>query len=682
MSFVYPSFLWAFALLIVPILVHLFSFRRYKTIYFSSIQFIKKVEQQTNSTRNLKHYLILATRLLAFSFLILGFAQPYIPDSKDANTVNKVYAIYLDNSQSMSANGTNGNLLNHAKETLRELIAKQTRDQQYVLVTNELSGIEHRIITSTELLDRLDNVVLSPISRPLNEPLQSMRDFLTNEGYVGSTQYLVLSDLQKTEHLEKNFQRALMDTTSNYTFLQVLPQQTKNLFIDSVWFDQPFQRKGTSSKLYVRANNFGTSPITNAEIQFETGKVNRQALVDIPANGETVFEFNFINKNEGIQAGKVTIADEQLHFDNGFYFSYEVSEQLNVIIVSEKSSARYTNRVFSTDDYYQVTNYNIDQLQPESLDEGQLIILNGLNTISSGLRTKVKQLVDQGKSLFVIPATNSDKNTYNQLLREQHLPLIADINDQSLRIKRIASEFSFFKGMFDKKVDNIRMPPLNRHFNSVVYNDANYHALIRLENDKPFFVESGKRQRVYMLYSSIDDDFNDFSKSALFSAILLRAGELSQKDQNLWLTLGSSDTYAPALSGSNDESVELKNDTYRFIPSSSIVNGQYLIDVRNNVNNNSINADIYEIMHKDQMIGKLALNYGREESRLEYYSKEELTAVLTTAQLKNISFSTIEDFQDIRELSVSNPNEYWRILLTLALVFFIVEMLIVLFWKV
>ena len=43
MKFLYPEFLWALTVLAIPILIHLFNFKRYKTLYFSSLNFIKHV---------------------------------------------------------------------------------------------------------------------------------------------------------------------------------------------------------------------------------------------------------------------------------------------------------------------------------------------------------------------------------------------------------------------------------------------------------------------------------------------------------------------------------------------------------------------------------------------------------------------------------------------------------------
>ena len=78
MSFVYPAFLWALAALSIPIIIHLFNFRRYKTVYFPDISFLKEVKQETDSRSKIKHWLVLLMRLLAISFLVFAFAQPFI----------------------------------------------------------------------------------------------------------------------------------------------------------------------------------------------------------------------------------------------------------------------------------------------------------------------------------------------------------------------------------------------------------------------------------------------------------------------------------------------------------------------------------------------------------------------------------------------------------------------------
>src|SRR5436190_4688502 len=104
MQFYYPAFLWALTALAIPVVIHLFNFRRYKTVYFSNVKFLREVKEETTSRSRLKHLLVLASRLLAIAFLIMAFAQPYIPNKSNKFGGGKKYvSVYVDNSFSMNA---------------------------------------------------------------------------------------------------------------------------------------------------------------------------------------------------------------------------------------------------------------------------------------------------------------------------------------------------------------------------------------------------------------------------------------------------------------------------------------------------------------------------------------------------------------------------------------------------
>src|SRR6185312_3714430 len=115
MHFLYPAFLFALFSLAIPVLIHLFNFRRYQKIYFSNVQFLKEVQEQQSSRRNLKELLILAARLLALFFLVLAFARPYISGQKNSKAgAQRVVSIFVDNSYSMQTLNREGSLLDEA----------------------------------------------------------------------------------------------------------------------------------------------------------------------------------------------------------------------------------------------------------------------------------------------------------------------------------------------------------------------------------------------------------------------------------------------------------------------------------------------------------------------------------------------------------------------------------------
>src|SRR5450631_1628843 len=112
MNFTYPAFLFALSAIAIPIIIHLFNFRKFKTVYFSNVRFLKEVKEETQAKSKLKNLLVLIARILAIVFLVFAFAQPFIPSANKKVIVgDKTVSIFIDNSFSMDAVNKNGTLL-------------------------------------------------------------------------------------------------------------------------------------------------------------------------------------------------------------------------------------------------------------------------------------------------------------------------------------------------------------------------------------------------------------------------------------------------------------------------------------------------------------------------------------------------------------------------------------------
>ncbi|MFM9055989.1 MAG: BatA domain-containing protein, partial [Bacteroidota bacterium] len=115
-QFLAPAFLFGIALIAIPILIHLFNFRRYKRVEFTNVRFLKNVQEQTSRTSRLKHLLVLLSRILAIVMLALAFAQPVIRHANaDLVKAGDPVSIFVDNSFSMNAQGAKGALLDRAR---------------------------------------------------------------------------------------------------------------------------------------------------------------------------------------------------------------------------------------------------------------------------------------------------------------------------------------------------------------------------------------------------------------------------------------------------------------------------------------------------------------------------------------------------------------------------------------
>ena len=245
MQFLFPAFLVGLVAIAVPIIIHLFNFRRFKTVYFSNVSFLKEVIEETASRSRVKHLLVLAARILAITFLVLAFAQPFIPKRNTNIAAGKKYvSVYVDNSFSMGAMTGGVRLLDRAKQAAKEIIQNYAANDEFQLITNDLQGKHQRLIGREEFLSMLDEVEISPSSRSLSEISRRQADILSSENSNNKIAYL-LSDYQR------NMGDFVPDTSVKYNLLPLAADAQQNIFVDTAWFMEPVQLLNQNVKLIV-----------------------------------------------------------------------------------------------------------------------------------------------------------------------------------------------------------------------------------------------------------------------------------------------------------------------------------------------------------------------------------------------------------------------------------------------
>ncbi|HPG33408.1 MAG TPA: BatA domain-containing protein, partial [Lentimicrobium sp.] len=159
MLFINPYLLFGLFAVLIPIAIHLFNFRKYRKVYFSNVRFLRELQQKTQKQSRLLHLLVLLLRILTIVFLVLAFAQPYLPSAtKTAPGQISVVSIFIDNSFSMEASGTKGRLIDEAKMAASEIAAAYKPDDLFQLLTNDFEGKHQRLVTKDEFIEMLKDV--------------------------------------------------------------------------------------------------------------------------------------------------------------------------------------------------------------------------------------------------------------------------------------------------------------------------------------------------------------------------------------------------------------------------------------------------------------------------------------------------------------------------------------------
>jgi len=682
MAFVNPGILWLLSLIAIPIIIHLFHFRRYKTLYFSSLQFIQKIDQENRSTKKLKHLIVLITRILALSAIIIAFAQPYLPvKNGDAKAGKGLVCIYIDNSFSMTAKGVEGELLSEAREIARKIIEEAPIDTRIILHTNQLNGLEKRILTKIEALEQLDKIKESPIARNMDEIINWEREFIERmnkeQERINTVQHLIISDFQK-----ETFKTAKLmeDNSSFYYPIQIKAQSKSNLYIDSIYFASPLQKIGEPNELFVCVTNESDQDVVNVEIKVELGAQKRSMYAEIKANSTYTTSFNYTNSTIGIVEGSAEIRDKQLFWDDTYYFNINVAKECKVLIINGELATDAIKKVFSLEPFYQLSTIEELSYTSDLAEKVDLIILNGINEISSGLATDLANLSEQGHSIALFPGENCNLASWNSLLSKLQLPVLGNVVSAGNRINNIDYKNPFFIGMFDKEKEDLNLPSILKSYRIVNANQSAAYSLLKQRNGNPLLLKSPGNTSNYLYTSSLELSFGNFTQNAIFPAIILRIGELSVRKLPSFVSIGQ-DAKIQIYTTSNDEKpIRLVNKTVDFIPQCQRFPSTSTISIAGSEAIEKLVAGSYKLID-DEEIGSLAINYNRNESSVQVMNEKEIVTAFKNAGIKNCTFKVVENGQSTTQLKLDKPAEYWRYFVVLAIILVLIEMVLIKYWK-
>ncbi len=677
MKFLYPGFLWALLALAIPIIIHLFNFRRYKTLYFSSLQFVKRVDEETKSTQRLKHILVLIARCLAFIFLVLAFAQPYIDRGSTAEKdKDQVIALFIDNSFSMQARGVEGELLSEARESARSLIARAPQGTQFILGTNEMSGVEQRRLSKIDALEKLDQIDYSPLTRSIEEIITWQNEAVNKEKADGKSAYVqsvVLSDFQDS----KSGEFESLKSFGSFNPVQLVPEKTNNLVVDSVWFESPIRKSGRTNQLNIRVKNFGENDLQNVEIVVEVDRFKKNFYVDVPANGSTNTSISYMDKTDGFKRGFVRVLDEHVLFDDTYHLSYKVRSDASILVINGEDAIENVGIVLGLEEYYQVQEVDITSVTLDDLKGQDLAILNGANSLSSGFRTTLSEFYSAGGSLLLFPGKNASRSEWNALLAKTGLPGLGQTVTSGTKIDRLNVSDPFISGVIDAKSERLNLPSVSKAYQPVVNSNSQQRPLVVMQNGLSLFSYSSGSANAYLFYSSIHPDWGNISKDALFSTLVLRTAELSQRAQPIALTIGDQSKY-PLFMEQNDEgAVHLISEDFDFIPQTSEVSGVRYISLNQLDRFEALKANTYSIESEDKL-GDLSINYSRDESMLKYLTEQDILDRFKRMGQENVAFQQMDGVNSpLSNIEIDKPFSYWKICIILTLIFVATEMLLI-----
>ena len=683
MQFINPLFLIALTAISIPIIIHLFNFRKYKKVFFTNVRFLAEIKQESKKRSEIKHLLILLMRILAITCLVIAFAQPYLssPLQQKKLSGRQAVSIYIDNSFSMEALATNGKLVDVAKTKALEIAAAYKPSDLFQLLTADFEGKHQRFVNKDEFRNLVEEVIVSPSFKPISSIIQRQTDLLKSIHGTNRAAYII-SDFQKTS---TNLFHIKSDTSVSYFFIPVLAEKSNNLYIDSVWFDAPSQQARQAVKLKIKIRNSGSEMLEKIPIKLSINKMQKAvASFSINPNGETLLTLPYTNNDQGNQYGTLEITDYPVTWDDKFYFSYPILPSIPVLCINGELPNKYLNALFDNDSTIQLINIPEKQLDYSSFVRYPLIILNSVEELSSGLGEELKRFLGRGGNLLIFPAPETLIESYNSFLSSLDLPVYSNSDTTRFKVSELNPLSKIYSDVFEKDAsgkivlpENMDMPVSFKHYAIVGSTHSNMEILLKLQNGQPFLgVSELRKGRIYLSAVPLEENWSNFMKHPLFVPTLYRIAFLSQSAPALYYRVGADDPVEINNSTIASEVYILRklDSDIEVIPESSSIGGSMALFPHDQIRE----SGHYNICQGKQVIHGVAFNYNSMESELTCYSFSELQKELKHTGLKYYSLFQGKKApltKEILELSQGAP--LWKVFIILTLVFIALEIILI-----
>ena len=691
MEFVHPEILWGLGALTIPVVIHLLHFRRFKRIPFSQVAFLNEIRKDTRATQQIRHWWILLFRLLALAAVVLAFAQPKwgldrANGMDEVGSEGHVISIYIDNSHSMEAVGEEGQLFQSARNKAAVVIEQFNATDRFHVLTNDFSGRDQRLLTQDQALQRLEEIQSSHVTRQLADVMQRITGQLgpvlerTKHAYV-------FSDLQKSTH-EIDAYEGIVDSTIQWYFLPELAGNTPNIWVDSVWFEEPMRIAERPATLRLRLKHNSNVSVNSVPMGLHiNGERLAAGTFNLIPGLHTDTVLRFIHGSTGLKFATLSIEDAPIRFDDTWYFGYEATDQIRVLVLTsdpESEASQSLKRLFETAAGLYRLNIQ-SNWKTEDFNQVQLVILSDWPTQSSGFASTLVSFAEKGGSIVYLPTPGQIDPV---LLTSWGIPASNSWNEIPDRVAQLTIEHPFFQGMFEKIPARIDLPEMRQYWERSTA--PREEVLAKTNLGWPFLTRMPiGRGQAFIFNTSAQNEASNLTRHALWVPLLLRMAERSFATPLYAGEIGHMLTWDLSLPSEIPElkltgplrssgASMLEEGTMSWFP--EVRSASSLTSVR--LQGLALDAGHYALSSGDEAIASLGLNQDRSES-----DHEALTIKAFQAQWKTLGWNHVQVIaattstlpQIIEQIEDGTP--LWKAFIIFALIALFTETILLRKWK-
>jgi hypothetical protein len=551
MSFLTPLFFLGVAALAAPVLVHLVRRTRARRVQFPALIFVRQVPQRTIRRRTLQNLLLLLLRCLAILLIVIAFTRPFFSGGSAAkdNSAAGATVILIDNSLSMRRE----QLFAEAQRRTEAALDEARNDEQIALVSfdKRYSVVNRFIADKNRVRFGVRSLTAGWDGTDYEQALRGAESLLSEVETTGPKRIVMISDFQMpgwtpasaTFKLSNDTQLTTLDVGGNNPPPNVA---ITNVEARGVVFGQKYL-----DNLVVHVGNFSDTPRDHIQVDFQ---INEQTVekrdISLNSRDSRVVEFTGFNLNDGANRCTIDVVTGDFAPDNRFYFTLRRETPAKALIVESASRGRsdslHLQSALTTNDDlpFSFTLKSAGSVDPTSISDYALVVLNDTGPISSALADTLTKFVNAGGQLIVSTGPHTQADTFNSSL-QQVSPAMLREGVQTKAGESVAiTEVKFDHPIFEVFQESGRLASANviGYFRSEPR--ANAAVLARFEDGSPALLEARTgKGRVLLFTSSLGPSWNDLPLTPLYLPFIHQMVRYAgTREENAWYGLGQTFT--------------------------------------------------------------------------------------------------------------------------------------------
>lgn len=711
MTFLNPFVLFGLLAAAIPVILHLLNLRKLRVVEFSTLRFLKELQQTKIRRLKFRQILLLILRTLIILAIVVAFARPAlrgsIVGSIGANA-HSTFVIILDDTFSMSVSDQHGERLRQAKDQSLSIVSLlNDGDEVFLIKLSDLprATVEPATHDFQALRQLISEVKPTMIRGDVGDAMRLSARLLSQSSNVNKEIY-VISDFQRTafERQAEVEDMPMFDERVRVFTVPIGDDAISNTAVDSVGIATQIFERSKPVRLSLGLRNAGDATVQDNVVSVFFDNVRAaQSNAHLGSWGSTVLDLSATARRSGFVKGRAEMESDALDADNARHFSFYVPPRLRVALVASEASdlmyvdlALKTGSIDSAQSVLEIIQSTSDRFSIVDLKSVDVVILAGFHSMPPGSAERLRGFVESGGGVIFFPGTQSESSD-DAFLSQLSVPPPSGLvgspaSPAGLSFKAMDVDHPLFATLFGELSAGAKRPAVESPLIAVSQRrmpGPNGSTIIGLNDGGTFLNEYNVGKGKLLLYSVAPDlEWSDFPLKGIFVPLMYRS------------VLYTGATGKPSLSATVGDDVSLSipaamlsvgNAEYtlsgpdgieeRLLPVSTRTAADTIQSTGGSIPLTPVRPMVpgwYELKKAGETLLIVSVNIDTRESDLRLMEEEDLLQFCESIGISRASVASLTRETRVEEkvLQARFGTELWKYCIILALILTLIEMLV------